>query len=210
MKYYAGIGSRKTPVLVLRDMGRIATILEGRGYVLRSGGADGADSAFEKGVVEAKHKGIYLPWKGFNDNPSALYDCYTDRHEGLAREHHPAWESLSPGVRKLMIRNSAQIMGAQPPVVLTASDITDEELQALKDEIEKSWSDPHYAVVSECEFELLEPQIDFVVCGTLAGPEGGGTGQAIRIAKSFDIPVYNLKDMTMSEVLKAARATSEE
>ena len=60
---YAGIGSRKTPVHILSKMRRVAERLEVRGYTLRSGGADGADTAFEEGC---KRKEIFLPQPGFN------------------------------------------------------------------------------------------------------------------------------------------------
>jgi predicted Rossmann fold nucleotide-binding protein DprA/Smf involved in DNA uptake len=46
---YAGIGSRSTPPETLPLIESIAARLAEKGWVLRSGGADGADSAFEKG-----------------------------------------------------------------------------------------------------------------------------------------------------------------
>jgi predicted Rossmann fold nucleotide-binding protein DprA/Smf involved in DNA uptake len=49
MKYYAGIGSRETPKEICNKMTEIASLLEKQDFVLRSGGANGADSAFEKG-----------------------------------------------------------------------------------------------------------------------------------------------------------------
>lgn len=49
MKIYAGIGSRKTPKKILEQMRNISSFLAKEGYTLRSGGADGADSAFEDG-----------------------------------------------------------------------------------------------------------------------------------------------------------------
>jgi predicted Rossmann fold nucleotide-binding protein DprA/Smf involved in DNA uptake len=48
--YYAGIGARSTPPQILSVMTRLASKLEGMGYTLRSGGAAGADTAFERGV----------------------------------------------------------------------------------------------------------------------------------------------------------------
>ena len=50
-KTYAGIGSRRTPPEILRLMERMALILSGAGYTLNSGGAKGADSAFENGAL---------------------------------------------------------------------------------------------------------------------------------------------------------------
>lgn len=54
MNAYAGIGSRKTPKNVLDFMFEIGKELALLGYVLRSGGAEGADSAFEKGADSVK------------------------------------------------------------------------------------------------------------------------------------------------------------
>lgn len=38
----------------------------------------------------------------------------------------------------------------------------------------------------------LTTPVDMVVCWTPEGKGGGGTGQAIRIAKSLDIPIFDL------------------
>jgi hypothetical protein len=48
-KFYTGVGSRKTPPHILKVMRQLATKLNSDGWVLRSGGADGADTAFEQG-----------------------------------------------------------------------------------------------------------------------------------------------------------------
>jgi hypothetical protein len=65
---YAGIGSRQTPDHVLAAITAVAKVLAERGYILRSGGAEGADTAFEKGAGKATE--IFLPWRGFNQNDS--------------------------------------------------------------------------------------------------------------------------------------------
>jgi len=51
-KFYTGIGSRKTPYQVQQQMQRIAQFLAKKGYTLRSGSANGADSAFEEGALQ--------------------------------------------------------------------------------------------------------------------------------------------------------------
>ncbi len=63
-KSYAGIGSRETPAEILMYMTRIASFLESKGYTLFSGGASGADTAFEIGVSNSGNKKIFLPWEG--------------------------------------------------------------------------------------------------------------------------------------------------
>jgi len=107
-KYYTGIGSRETPKDILIFMTKIATALEEQGWILRSGAAPGADTAFEDGV--SIRKDIFLPWRGFNDSSSGLYNISEDALE-LASQNHPGWEWLKPAVRKLMARNSYQVKG---------------------------------------------------------------------------------------------------
>jgi hypothetical protein len=111
--HYAGIGARKTPDNILDLMTRIASKLESDSHILRSGGANGADSAFEAGVSEDEHKEVYLPWRGFNGNPSELY-TYHSKFSDIASKFHPNWSRLSETVRKLMIRNVAQVLGPTP------------------------------------------------------------------------------------------------
>ena len=108
MKHYTGIGSRETPKDILELMTQLAVQLEKKGYTLRSGGAGGADSAFEQGASTAKE--IFLPWRGFNGNTSKLYRI--DRKAlDLAESLHPAWHRCSPGARKLHARNTYQVLG---------------------------------------------------------------------------------------------------
>lgn len=107
MMCYAGIGSRKTPHDVLEGMRRLAAYLDTAGFVLRSGGADGADTAFEDGAVCAQ---IFLPWKEFNNNTSALYPPTPEAFE-MAAKFHPAWGKCSRGARALHARNCHQVLG---------------------------------------------------------------------------------------------------
>ena len=147
MKTYAGIGSRETPPAVLAAMTRIAVQLSTAGYTLRSGGAVGADSAFEAG---AYLKEIYLPWPRFNDNESPLHTVRTDALT-IAARLHPAWSRLGPYAQALHGRNTYQVLG-----------------------------------------EDCKTKSDFVICWTKGGKGQGGTGQAIRVARSYGVPVYDL------------------
>lgn len=108
--FYTGVGSRKTPESVLGLFTQWVKDLNGLGYTLRSGGAAGADSVFEMGVLD-KRKEIYLPWRGFNGNTSVLFTVSNDAM-AIARNLHPAWQSLSEGTRKLMARNVYQVLGS--------------------------------------------------------------------------------------------------
>lgn len=91
-------------------MSQVASFLCGKGYILRSGGASGADQAFEDGVSEPDSMEIYLPWRGFERNRSLLYRV-SDRVIELAEEYHPAWDELSEGGKLMMGRNMYQILG---------------------------------------------------------------------------------------------------
>lgn len=104
---YAGIGSRRTPDYILNEMTEIAIILSKEGYVLNSGGAPGADQAFEKGSLD-KHK-IFVPWNGFSGQ-QMLYQIPSEAFE-IASGHHPAWSYLKDSVKRLMARNVMQVLG---------------------------------------------------------------------------------------------------
>lgn len=112
---FAGIGARDTPEAALKKLQAVSGILAGKGYVLRSGAADGADSYCEKGVdAVGGAKEIYLPWKGFNDRQPDGVSVFAEvgpDHEGIAAKYHPKWERLKPGPRKLMARNASQMLG---------------------------------------------------------------------------------------------------
>lgn len=110
-KYYAGVGSRETPQNVLAIMTEIGTKLAELGYILRSGGADGADEAFEVGCdsVGGK-KEIFLPWKGFNHRSSALVTVSVGAMK-IAKDIHGAWDKCNEWVQLLHGRNVYQVLG---------------------------------------------------------------------------------------------------
>lgn len=118
MKIYTGVGSRSTPAEMLNIIQNVASVLGKQGWVLRSGGANGADSAFEAGcdAVQGSKK-IYIPWDGFNgrqqDGQSTLTLDQGDRDGAMAlvKEVHPAYSMLSRGALALHARNTYQVLG---------------------------------------------------------------------------------------------------
>ena len=146
---YTGIGARKTPKGIISTMLSVSRLLDRKGYTLRSGGADGADSAFEEGATLVKPE-IYLPWPGFNGRTS-IYTKPKPETFDIAKIYHPRWDKLSSAAQKFMARNVHQVLG---------------------------WD--------------LVTLSDFVVCWTNNGGAVGGTGQALRIARACNIPIYNL------------------
>lgn len=105
-RYYTGIGSRRTPTAVLHTFTIIAKILDDCGFILRSGGAEGADTAFAAG---ATNKEIYLPWNGFMGIRQETY--IPDQAYDIASNNHPVWSKLSRPVKALMARNVQQVLG---------------------------------------------------------------------------------------------------
>jgi len=119
MRAYAGIGSRSTPTHVCDLMRGIASTLAQRGWMLRSGHADGADIAFEEGCMSVSGtKEIYIPWNGFHKARHGYNDAYAvhvlKNHIqaiGIAQETHPNWKACSEAAQMLHTRNVYQILG---------------------------------------------------------------------------------------------------
>lgn len=160
--YYAGIGSREAPENILQLMMDIGFAMAQKDWILRSGGAGGADIAFEIGARRAKGSmEIYVPWKGFNyeDRARLIGPAHLDvvvndplpQARTIASHVHPNWGACSEGARKLHTRNVSQVMGMD-----------------------------------------LSTHSKAVICWTPNAAGGGGTGQAIRLAKHIGIPVYDL------------------
>lgn len=161
MLYYAGIGSRETPPEVLSLFAIVSKYLSQKGLCLRSGGANGADKAFEAGCdIVNGQKEIYLPWRSFEKSNSELFNITNDAMI-MAEKYHPYWSNLSVGGRKLQARNCYQVLG----------------------------------------YDLKTPS-SFVICWTKNGSGSGGTGQAIRIAKSYDIPIFDAGKFSDIELVK--------
>lgn len=121
MKFYAGVGSRETPRAVQNEMTAIAQRLRTLGFVLRSGGADGADTAFERGAGPDKR--VYVPWIGFKGRHGENM-VVVGRDPGLqatAAQCHPAWWKLSAAGRMLHTRNVAQVLGYSPEDAVNSS-----------------------------------------------------------------------------------------
>lgn len=167
MKYYAGIGSRETPRIILEVMEILGANLADKGWTLRSGHAQGADIAFERGAASVHGRSeIFIPWKGFSsENWTGLpLICppFNAEAEEIASRFHPNWKACSPAARKLHTRNVYQVAGLD-----------------------------------------LNTPVEMVICWTRNASGQGGTGLAIRIAKSLDIPVFDLADESCWDSLES-------
>lgn len=113
MKKYAGIGSRSTPQDILIEMTTTASALFERGWILRSGAADGADTAFESGIPKEQGGEIFIPWASYSDRHGAIVEKPgMNEAAQIASRLHPNWTRLSTPVKLLMTRNVRQILGA--------------------------------------------------------------------------------------------------
>jgi hypothetical protein len=98
--FYTGVGSRSTPENILLVMSKLAQMLGWGGWTLRSGGAEGADSAFEYGASLAEGKReIY---RASDANKAAM---------DLAATIHPAWHKCYNFAKQLHARNCFQVLG---------------------------------------------------------------------------------------------------
>ena len=116
MPIYAGVGSRETPDTILKLMVNIAVDLAQKGWLLRSGLAEGADQAFHLGATIANgQQENYIPWKGFNGASSqAIITPHLPSWNAalkISSRFHPAWGRCSEGAKKLHGRNLYQIVG---------------------------------------------------------------------------------------------------
>jgi hypothetical protein len=170
MKFYTGIGSRQTPKDILKLMEDVAFKLASKGYILRSGSAGGADTAFENGAKAYAENvdervtlaQLYIPWDSFVTYDEYYKDWYkaldrmTKKEEAyqLASETHSAWDKCSKGAKALHARNTFQILGPN-----------------------------------------LNNPSSFLICWAQVDKYGqlkGGTRTAWELAKKHNVPCFNL------------------
>ena len=178
---YAGVGARATPAEVLAGMSDVAQTLGDAGCALSTGGAAGADRAFEAGALRTDAPvTVHTPWPGYNGyrpgrDPESDIDVIHpkagDTIRGssflhLARKHHPAWDRCRRGARALFLRNVSILAGA-----------LDDDGTVLAVRAVIAWT-PN---------------------GGAHGREAGGTGHTLRIAAELGIPVVNLSERTPPE-----------
>lgn len=163
-KFYAGIGSREIPSNVHKLINKISKRLCEDGYTLRSGGANGADTAFEE---YSNRSNIYLPYDRFNgriaDNKNyfKIDENTEDHYDALySLKYHKYGSSLTGAPKKMMIRNYYQVCGHNKL--------------------------PHSSFIICWTKDGADGKV------VTTTKETGGTGQAIRIATALDIPVFNL------------------
>ena len=108
---YTGIGSRESPSPILDIMTELGMLLAMQKWCLRSGGARGADKAFEQGCdFSGGFKEIYLP---IQERPSVITDEALRLAEVVwkTRDRVEDWAILEPYTKLIMARNCLQVLG---------------------------------------------------------------------------------------------------
>lgn len=106
VKHYAGIGSRETPQKVLLQMEKIGSFFAEKGYVLRSGGAKGADTYFERGCNNVR--GLKQIWRP-SENYFPLHEWAIEKASEVCWEY--PLEKMKAYTISLITRNMYQIYG---------------------------------------------------------------------------------------------------
>jgi hypothetical protein len=163
---YAGIGSREAPPAALALIEAVSAGLARRRWVLRTGMSPGADQAFYRGArAEGGAMELYLPWPVFGADARLEGEGAEVRE--LSRPSARAYE-LAERHHPAWVR-----VGARARDLLAR--------------------DGHQVLGAD-----LATAVAFVVCWTADGgldgadARAGGTGQALRIARSEEVQVFNL------------------
>jgi hypothetical protein len=109
-----GIGSRNTTPEICDLFVELGAEARERGWWIRSGHAEGADYAFERGARD--HCIIYMPWSTFNKELPILGRAHTEELRDdaldLVYRHDPyANDDISQGVKRIKQRNIFQVLG---------------------------------------------------------------------------------------------------
>lgn len=153
------------------------TITRRFGMVLRSGAAEGADTAFQKGVcnVNPKYCQIWTPWNNFRPKEQhvGFHSCsYITPTTGMfekAREAFidtgiiPWFDNMKQGAQKLHGRNFYQVMGKHG--------------------------------------ESLSRVCIYIADEDANGEVRGGTRSAVFLSRHYNIPTYNLRIKEQRELL---------
>ena len=216
---YAGIGSRRTPKEVLELMTKASAWLGERGYQLQSGGAIGADMAFEGkpyprvltagsyDVVNKKGKVVLKAnetVKIGSEKYADAYYAFTDKatkgsivgSDWSNKVNIPKVASFSAfDVTNNKFGNSSKVLNIA------------KELHTNPEKLTK-WSE---ALMARNTYQIfgsnLDTPVDFVLFYAKEGKgirPDGGTGQAVEMARLKGVPTINMADANWRKQLENA------
>ena len=115
--FYTGVGSRETPKEICDLITRVAAKLSSLGWVVRTGGAQGADEAFLAGCNGRTEN--FIPWKGFGQYGGQIPNLdanwqhlqqIPDLNPMIYRRETRSLDKYK-GFWKLQARNVSQVLG---------------------------------------------------------------------------------------------------
>ena len=176
-RYYTGVGSRDITQEEYHLLKQIGTRMSELDYWLRSGAADGSDSAFQHGACydqEIKTE-IWIPWPSFQidlqrSTPYVDYHSLTEDLFSVARQFYldkkiiPWFDNMTRGPQALHARNYYQVVGFPS-----------------ENNISK--------VCIYCADESKKGEV------------AGGTRSAVMVARYYGIPTYNIRIKEQKEEL---------
>jgi len=224
---YAGVGSRETPPEMLKKMTAISKKLAAQGYVLQSGGAIGADMAFEgkgypevliageKDVINNKGKLVLKAGESVRIGSKAYTDAYyvfSNANQNNGKITGDDWIKASPTPKaksfngftignQLNSGNPVQVDNANKALAIVKElhPNSDSLLPFIKNLMARN----AYQVFGA----NLDTPVDFVLfyaeeSNNPMRPKGG-TGQAVEAARRKGIPTINMADPKWEEQLEA-------
>jgi hypothetical protein len=190
-KVFAGIGARKTPNTEEMPIGKLMGLVANKlcleqGWVMTSGGAEGADGFFQAGLEDDKRDAyeeglfkVYLPWAGFNN-----------QRRGIVMKN----PELLDRARQILIDNN--VYDKVPRFISLQGKARDKLTER-----EKTIAELHTRNVFQVLQSDLRSPVNMVICWTPDGATSrkdyklgvtGGTGIAINLADAYGIQVFNL------------------
>lgn len=167
-KYLTFVGSRSTPLEVLKEAQALLLHSINDEFVPRSGNASGFDQVVSLYATPG-HREIYLPYKEFNLKslggpyndafvPNETWPNY-QKAFGLVMEHHPLKDKVPSDALPYLVRDVYQVLGL--------------DLDTPSEKV-ICWTPDGAQTAKECTKKT------------------GGTAMAIRVADVYGIPVENL------------------
>lgn len=177
----ACIGSRDLTPEQTDICERLGQWLVSHGHIISTGNAEGADQAFARGgnSVDPTKVHLWLPWYRYErqaivpGNQVVLFTALSDQLQTLLLT---LAEKFHPAWGKLT-QGGQKLQGRNGLIIL--------------DRIPEP---------TELLFPKIELMTDRVLALPSSRPGGGGTGQGMRMAQNYGIPVTNLRDMSRAQL----------
>ncbi|MCR4870350.1 MAG: hypothetical protein K5859_03510 [Atopobiaceae bacterium] len=193
--HYAAIGEKGAPSEVQKAMEEVAAILANDDWVARSGHVEGADQAFERGA--GGKADVYIPFPKFNSTTRIIGNTFSfdDLSSNEQRLAYASVDKYHPDASKLRAE---------------AAKVLDQKAKG---------SDGKMKIQARSFFQICgrgsEGDSAFVACWVPANGKSHDADQALRIAKSRGIPVFNAAeydslDDWKRDVVEAARKSKNE